>query len=724
MSTTTPFKPLCPCCFQSYATSIAAGVDHEPFSFEFCGSCAPSDVEKALAKKAATDQTVPPIQWLLTVEEIEASTKEILEATQQNLDTIAAIPLADVTFENTIAKLMTPPNYKTNPQLVACKFLQHCSTDAKIREAASAAGKQFAASRVQGRMNRAVYERVKAFSEMTDTVATLTPYQQHFVKAAREDFERAGLALPEEDAQKLKDLLAEDTTVCSKFSQALGADNTKLFFTPEELKGMKDDFIQDRLGKDEEGKCTITLKYPDIIPIGQSCQVAETRRKIGDAREGESASYKDNLDLVAQGIQLRKQIATMLGYPSWAEYVCTKRMSGSYQAVDDFLSHLQSKLTDSGKEDYDTLLQLKKEHCSETGVEFDGKLNAWDTSFYNNRLLQTKYGVDSEAIRQYFPLDHVVETTLAIYQELLGLTFQELPQGTFWCWYPSEVRCFRVVDTASGTAIGHFYLDLHPRPGKYGHAAIFHLVKHTEDHGAVDCMLCNLPPGTADKPSLLLHTNVVTFFHEFGHIMHGLCSEGVGNSTHLAKCPRDFVEAPSQMLENWCWQTSVLERLSKHHQTGESLPSDMLQSMIRAKHVNVAFGSLRQIYLSRLDLNIHGPDPPKDAAGLQQLVDKLRPEITLIENPPGNNMLRTFSHLMNQYSASYYGYMWAEVLSADMFASRFEAEGVMNPKVGMDYRKMVLAPGGTHSITDHLTKFLGRPPSNEAFLKSRGILKE
>ena len=197
--------------------------------------------------------------------------------------------------------------------------------------------------------------------------------------------------------------------------------------------------------------------------------------------------------------------------------------------------------------------------------------------------------------------------------------------------------------------------------------------------------------------------------------MHALCSEGIGNSTRLAKCPRDFVEAPSRML--------VLERLAKHYETGEALPDDVLGSMIRAKHVDVAFGSLTQIYLSRLDVEIHGQTPPGSAEELQALVDRLRPSITLVKNPPGNNMLRTFGHLMNQYSASYYGYMWAEVLSADMFMARFEGEGVMNPNVGMDYRKMVLAPGGTHNITDHLTRFLGRKPSNEAFLKSRGILK-
>lgn len=547
-------KPLCPCCFQAYSSSILSGETKQPDSadpssssfFQFCGTCAPSDIERALAAKASkSDPNVPPIVWLLTPKEIEEESQKILDATKANLDAIAATPLDQVTFENTVAKLMTPPNYKTNPAVAACKFLQHCSTDPAIREQASKAGKDFSASRVQGRMRKDVYERVKAFSQ-TEEANSLNEYQQHFVKASLEDFERAGLALSSDDGQKLKELLEKDAAVCSEYSKNLGADSTKLFFSPEELKGVGDDFTQERLGKDQEGKCTITLKYPDIIPIGQNCEVAETRRLVAEAREGVNA-YKNNLDLVAEGIALRKQIATLLGYPSWAEYICSKRMSGSFQAVDDFLNNLETQLNETGKENKDTLLALKKAHCEESGTQFDGKLNAWDTGFYGNRLLKVKYGVDAEAIKEYFPLDHVVETTLGIYQELLGLTFSELPKGTFWSWYP-EVRCFDVKDKATSERIGHFYLDLHPRQGKYGHAAIFHLVKHNVNQGAVDCMLCNLPPSTKDKPSLLRHQNVVTFFHEFGHIMHGLCSVGVGNSTRLAKCPRDFVEAPSQML--------------------------------------------------------------------------------------------------------------------------------------------------------------------------------
>tara|TARA_B100000683_G_scaffold70909_1_gene69451 strand:- start:86 stop:985 length:900 start_codon:yes stop_codon:yes gene_type:complete len=290
----------------------------------------------------------------------------------------------------------------------------------------------------------------------------------------------------------------------------------------------------------------------------------------------------------------------------------------------------------------------------------------------------------------------------------------------FDTWHPA-VRLFRVVDVETKQKQGFFYLDLHPRDGKYGHAAIFHLLKRWGDQVPVDCMLCNLPAPSADgKPALLRHSNCVTFFHEFGHIMHGLCASGDGNSTTLAKCPRDFVEAPSQMLENWCWTVEGLKRLSKHHETGATLPRDLLDRMLAAKNVNVGLNMARQIYLSTLDLEIHGTNPPTTAEGLQALVDWLRPEISLIENPEGANMLRSFGHLMNQYSAAYYGYLWAEVLSADMFAQCFEKDP-FDAKAGKRYRDLVLAPGGVGKILDHLTTFLGRPPSQEAFLKSRGI---
>ncbi|CAK0821989.1 unnamed protein product, partial [Prorocentrum cordatum] len=496
---------------------------------------------------------------------------------------------------------------------------------------------------------------------------------------------------------------------------------------PEDLDGCDPEFIQDKIDK-ESGKVVLTLKYPDVLPVLQNCACAATRREITIARD---TAYGNNLDLVAQGIQLRKRSAAILGYPSWAHFVTSSRMSGSPERVHSFLGGIKDKAAPGASADKERLRLLKAAHLAERGELPAGgegavRLEAWDTGFYNSLLLKREYGVDHEAIRKYFPCPVVVEGTLAIYQELLGLKFTELRQ--FDTWHP-EVRLFVVHDTATGARQGHFYLDLHPRDGKYGHAAIFHILKRrrAEDGGQtpVDCMLTNLPAPSADgKPALLRHDDVVTFFHEFGHIMHGLCAEGPGNGTTLAKCPRDFVEAPSQMLENWCYDKDVLKRLSRHVETGEPLPQDQIEKLIAAKNVNEGLMMLRQLYLGLLDLTwrIHGESPPADAEGLQALVDRLRPEVSLMDNPSDCNMLRNFGHLMNQYSAAYYGYLWAEVLSADMFASRFEKDP-FSKEHGMAYRKRILAPGGVGSISEHLETFLGRAPTQEPFLRSRGILR-
>jgi len=598
---------------------------------------------------------------------------------------------------------------------------------------AKKAGAAFAAFKASSRRRADVYAKVKAYSETAEAKGLAT-YEAHFVSALLADFERGGLSLNEERRNELQRLLDADAACCAAYSANLTNDKTKLYFKAGELQGLSDEFIKERTVTEEDlpaenpeaaavGDVVLTLKYPDILPVMSQCEVEATRRRLSTTRE---QAYGNNLELVAEGIGLRKEIAILLGYPSWAHFVTETRMSGNPETVVDFMSKIQSMAGEGLSGDIEKLAAAKAEHLASRGEMGEGGavIEAWDTSFYHNYILKKEHGVDEEAIRAYFPLDHILAVTLEIYQELLGLHFTEIPKGAFESWH-DEVRLY-IVHDADGDAkqVGHFYLDLHPREGKYGHAAIFHLLKRKGGQTAVDCMLCNLPGLSKDgTPALLRHGDVVTFFHEFGHIMHGLCAEGQGNSTRLAKCPRDFVEAPSQMLENWCWEPSVLARLSKHHVSGESLPAETITSMVASKNVHESIGMMRQIYLATLDLKIHGKETYASAAELQGLVDELRPAVTGIRNPEGANMLRNFGHLMNQYSAAYYGYMWAEVISADMFATKFEGN-CMSKEAGMAYRKQVLAPGGTGKIMDHLKGFLGgRAPSQEPFLKSRGILK-
>jgi Zn-dependent oligopeptidase len=669
-------------------------------------------------------EDLPPFVWPRATADIEAGIKAVQEAYTAHIESILSTPDAEVTFANCISPLMNSPHFKTNVLVQQCKHLQHCSTDPEIRAAAEAATGVFSKLKQEGKTHAGVYAKVKFFTT-TPEYGALNAYDKHFADAIVASFEASGLGLTPEQQAELQSLRDADVAVCAAYKKTLGEDKTTLSFTREELKGCTEQFISDRL--QPNGTVKIMLQYPDIIPIMDSCSVAETRKSLQRARE--VTAYPGNLELVAQGIGIRKRIAEILGKKSWAELATESRMAGSPTIIKEFIEPLLVKCREGAEKDLEVLKELKiKENTSDAdgglpGAVVDGSadgvsIEAHDTAFYSNLRLKS-HGVDTEAIRQYFPLSHVVGVTMDIYQELLGLIFTEIME--FDTWHP-DVRLFKVQDAESGEKIGFFYIDLHPREGKYNHAAIFHLLKRWGNQVPVDCMLCNLPAPSADgTPSLLFHDDVVTFFHEFGHIMHGLCAEGDGNATTYAKCPRDFVEAPSQMLENWCWTKEALGRLSCHNVTKEPLPDELLQSLIAAKNVGAGLQMVRQIYLGSLDLAIHGENPPADAQGLQDLVDEMRPRICILKNPEGANMLRNFGHLMNQYSAAYYGYLWAEVLSADMWKGVFEASP-FDKEAGMRYRKLILAKGGVGKISEHLGVFLGRPPKQDAFLESRGLM--
>ena len=461
---------------------------------------------------------LPPFQWPTTVAEIEASTKKVLEAAETNL---AAVAAADPpTFASVIKPLMLPPNYKTNVLVCQSKFVQHGSADAALREAAESAGKQFATFKAKSRTRSDIFAKVQAFAA-TAEAAALPPYEKHFVDALVRDFKRGGLALSAEDRAELQRLLDADAAACSSYGSNLANDKTKLSFPPEALEGLPAAFLKERTG--EDGKVTLTLKYPDLIPVMGQCEMQATRKALLEARE---SAYGNNLELMAEGVALRKKTATLLGYPSWAHYVTETRMAGSPETVTDFLGKIRLLAKDGAAGDLEKLRLAKVAHLAargelrSSGGADDVTLEAWDTAFYHDRVLKTEYGVDTEAVRAYFPLDHVVSTTLAIYQELLGLHFTEVPAGAFSRWH-EDVRLFVVREAATtaggapGALVGHFYLDLHPREGKYGHAAIFHLLKRNGSQCPVDSMMCNLPAPSSDgTPALLRHSDVVTFFHE------------------------------------------------------------------------------------------------------------------------------------------------------------------------------------------------------------------
>jgi len=350
----------------------------------------------------------------------------------------------------------------------------------------------------------------------------------------------------------------------------------------------------------------------------------------------------------------------------------------------------------------------------------DCEIHAWDRAFYCKRLQETKHDVDHEELKKYFPLETVAEGLLQIYQDLLGLKFERDAELERTAWH-EEVRAFKVTDATSGDDVGFFYFDMHPREGKLGHPACFPLQPGCHFAGAwqqpVAAIVCNFPKATADRPALLDHGDVTTFFHEFGHLMHNICSRAQLAMFAGTSVERDFVETPSQMLENWVWQPEALARMSRHYETGEPIPAALLRALIDSRNANSGILNMRQTMLATFDQTIHA----LESADTETLYAKVCQDLLTIPATPGTNLAATFPHLAGGYDAQYYGYLWSEVYSADVFKSRFEAEGIFSPATGLSYRNEVLAPGGSRDGFDSLRAFLGRDPIQEPFLVLKGL---
>ena len=386
-------------------------------------------------------------------------------------------------------------------------------------------------------------------------------------------------------------------------------------------------------------------------------------------------------------------------------------MAKSPDRVKEFYAGLRGSLTEKGAQELSEISNLLQADVGEETV------HVWDWGYYDTQQRKTKYGVDNFEVAKYFPLPQVLDGMLELTSEMFGITFREIEEFDSW---HDDVQLFAIDDVETGEELSRFYLDLFPREGKYGHAAEFPLLlsRRLEDgsyQNPLCAMVANFTKPTEDAPSLLQHGEVETFFHEFGHVLHqnlGRTEMGRFGGTSVE---RDFVEAPSQIMQHWIWRSDVLKRFARHHETGEPIPDVLVDQLVAARNLNKGLFQLRQMQYGWWDQEMHsGSD-----RDLQRIHEE-GSQISLMPTHEGTFALASFGHLMGGYDSSYYGYMWSEVFGDDMF-SRFEDDGVTNPEVGMAYRRAVLEKGGTVDPDEMLRDFLGREPNNQAFLRKLGI---
>ncbi len=561
-----------------------------------------------------------------------------------------------------------------------------------------------------------LYRTLKTFA---DTKPKLDREQQRLVDEMMRSYRRAGLALPTAERQEVERLRKDLAALETKFASNINEARAPLDFTAEELAGVPESFLTSPGVKQADGRyrvmANITWHSQAILENARSEAV---RVKLIQARM--SLAVAKNVPVLAKLVTLRADIAHRLGYANWADYQTETRMAKNGAAALKFESDLVAGLQPKFDAEMKVLQGLK---AAETG-KADAVVSLADVPYYQNRLKKERYAVDTEALRVYFPYQATLEGMFAIYQKIFALKFTEVAPP--YVWAPG-VQLYVVQDAATGAPMGAFYLDMFPRDGKFNHFACFpQKLGGVMPDGRYDlpvaALMCNFPAPSADKPSLLKHSDVETLFHEFGHVMHGMLSRSRFVAQSGAGVPRDFVEAPSQMLENWVWDKAVLDTFAADYRDStKKIPADTIAALTAARQATDGYFNRRQLAIGSLDLKLHTLSADEAwLADVAELTNQVTGAITIVP-PPDTAWAAYIGHLAG-YDAGYYGYLWAKVMAIDM-ASVFQAApgGFLDEKVGRRLRDEVYGVGHTRDVGESVEKFLGRPRSQQPFLDYVGI---
>ncbi|MCX6246970.1 MAG: M3 family metallopeptidase [Bacteroidetes bacterium] len=686
----------------------------------FSGCKQPKEVKNPFFTEYQTPFQVPPFDKIDSTDYMPAYT----EGMKQQMDEIDKIVnnSSEPDFDNTILAFDKSGKLYTKVSKVFNQ-MNEANTTPQLQEIAQKLSPMISKHRDDIALNEKLFNRIKVVYEKRGQMK-LDPQQNRVVEKYYRDFVRMGAGLPKDKQDTLRKLNEKLSLLTLKFGENLLAETNKNFklviADKKDLEGLPQNVIDGAAEKAKaagmEGKWIFTLSKPSMIPFLQYAKNRELREKIyrGYFMRGNNGNGNDNKAIVARIVKLRAQQAALLGYKSYAAYVIDDNMAKTPEAVDEFLMKLWNASLPVAKKEVKEMQKI----IDREGGKF--KLKSWDWWYYSEKVRKEKYDLDENELKPYFSLSNVRDGMFYVANKLYGITFTkrtDLPV------FQKDVETFEVKE-ADGKALGVIYLDYYPRESKRNGAWCTDFRSSGYEDGkkvdAIASVTYNLSSPTADAPALLTWDDVTTMFHEFGHSLHGLFTVGKYDRT-AGNVPMDYVELPSQVMENWAGEPEVLKFYAKHYKTGEPIPDKLIQKIVKSGLFNQGFVTVEYLAASLLDMDYHNLTSPRDIDVLA-FEKKAMDSIGLIEEILPRYRSTYFSHIFSgEYSAGYYVYIWAAVLDADAFSAFKESGNIYNQDLAAKFRKYCLSEVGDDEGMVQYRKFRGQDPSIDPLLKRRGL---
>ncbi len=682
---------------------------------------------------------------------IEADINAALDQAEANLNRLIDQDRGKMNFESVVIGL-DETTRSLNESWGLVQHLDSLCNSPALRQAYNAMLSNVSAFFAKIPLNDHLWDLLETYSK-TDEARNLPPIPKRALEETLENFRQAGADLPPAKKARLEEIESALSKATQKYSENVldSTNQWELIITdPERLKGLPQSAIEAAradagakgLGSEEAPQYRFSLKAPSMIPVMEYAEDVELRRAVweGSTSIGRGGDH-DNTDLIWQILRLRHEKAQLMGKANFADQVLQQRMAKNGQTALQFTENLQAKIQIPFQRE---TIQLQEYRADSLGQVAD-LLQPWEVAFWAERQRKSEYDFDEEELRPYFPLDRVLSGMFQLAEKVFDLKItprstvfyaagetgpastQPNQEGPVEVWHP-EVK-FYEVHNEKDFHIGSFYADWHPRDSKRGGAWMNYLKMGTPPSGDRDRrlhlgLICgNMTPPVDGRPALLTHDEVTTVFHEFGHLLHQLCGNVEIPALNGVNVYWDFVELPSQIMENFCWERESLDLFALHHETGKPIPAKIFKKVIAAKNYRSASDIMRQVAFGKLDLHLHMHHATDEGTDLDELSRQILTDCLMPLKTENPTMARRFSHLFSSpvgYAAGYYSYKWAEVLDADAF-TRFQKEGILNPKVGREFRDKVISKGNSEDPAKLFRDFMGRDPDPTALLTRAGL---